>query len=73
MAVIPDNNTRSDGQPLPHHYSTSIGVRKGEEKLLKAINTALAKRSPDVQALLAAEGIPLLPLDEPNKTALLDH
>ncbi len=73
MAVIPDNNTRSDGQPLPHHYSTSIGVRKDEGKLLKAINQALAKRQADVQALLSAEGIPLLPLDEPSKTASLAH
>ncbi|QJD31321.1 methanol oxidation system protein MoxJ [Methylococcus geothermalis] len=74
MTVIPDDNLRSDGEKVPHHYSTSIGVRKGEEALLKQIDQILAKHGKEVNAVLEAEGIPLLPLDEkPAKTASNDQ
>jgi mxaJ protein len=69
MQVIPDRQTRSDGEKVPHHYSSSIGVRKGEEALLADINRVLKKREKDVEALLKAEGIPLLPLDESGVAA----
>ncbi|MGX2040819.1 methanol oxidation system protein MoxJ [Methylocaldum sp. MU1018] len=69
MRVIPDHQTRSDGEKVPHHYSTSIGVRKGEEALLVDIDRALKKREKDVRTLLKAEGIPLLPLNESAATA----
>lgn len=74
MTVIPDDNLRSDGEKVPHHYSTSIGVRKGEDALLKQIDQILAKHGKEVNAVLKAEGIPLLPLDEkPAKTASNDQ
>lgn len=74
MTVIPDDNLRSDGEKVPHHYSTAIGVRKGEEALLKQIDQVLAKHGKEVNAVLKAEGIPLLPLDEkPAKTASNDQ
>jgi mxaJ protein len=72
LTVIPDDNSRSDGEKVPHHYSTSVGVRKGEAVLLKALERALAKRKSDVEALLQAEGIPLLPVNESRKTASLN-
>jgi mxaJ protein len=64
MTVIPDNNTRSDGEKVPHHYSTSIGVRKDDAGLLKQIDQVLIKRGQDIEALLRQEGIPLLPINE---------
>ncbi|QFY42596.1 methanol oxidation system protein MoxJ [Candidatus Methylospira mobilis] len=64
MTVIPDNNTRMDGEKVPHHYSTAIGVRKDEKALLEQIDQALIKRSQDIEALLKQEGIPLLPINE---------
>jgi mxaJ protein len=74
MTVIPDDNVRSDGEKVPHHYSTSVGVRKGEEALLRQIDQVLAKHGKEVNAVLKAEGIPLLPLDEkPAKTASNDQ
>lgn len=74
MTVIPDDNLRSDGEKVPHHYSTAIGVRKGEGALLKQIDQVLAKHGKEVNAVLKAEGIPLLPLDEkPAKTASNDQ
>ncbi|MDF9391481.1 MULTISPECIES: methanol oxidation system protein MoxJ [Methylococcus] len=64
MTVIPDDNVRSDGEKVPHHYSTSVGVRKGEEALLEQIDQVLAKHANEVKAVLETEGIPLLSMDE---------
>jgi mxaJ protein len=64
MRMIPDHQTRSDGEKVPHHYSTSVGVRKGEEALLADIDRVLKKREKEIRSLLKAEGIPLLPVDE---------
>lgn len=69
MTVIPDDNTRSDGQPLPHHYSTSMGVRTRDRALLKAVDGVLQRRRGEITALLEQEGIPLLPLHEAAMTA----
>jgi mxaJ protein len=70
MTVIPDHQTRSDGEKVPHHFSTSVGVRKSEDALLADIDRVLKKREKDIQALLKTEGIPLLPLTEAGATAV---
>ncbi len=67
MTVIPDNNTRADGEKVGFHYSTAIGVRKGEVALLEQLNKLIRANRDDIEELLEAEGIPLL--DEPE-TAL---
>ena len=64
MEVIPDGQTRADGEKVPFHYSTSVGVKKDNQTLMAEIDRALKKRAKDIQAVLMAEGIPLLPLDE---------
>jgi mxaJ protein len=69
MRVIPDHQTRADGEKVPFHYSTSVGVRKDDTALLADIDRALKKRARDIRALLQAEGVPLLPLDEPERSA----
>lgn len=65
LQLIPDTAHRADGEPVPQHYSTAIGVRNGDLPLLGQLDAALARRARDVRALLEAEGIPLLPLDPP--------
>ena len=60
MTVIPDNNKRADGQKVGFHYSTSIGVRKGETALLAELNKIIKNKQSEIGELLAAEGIPLL-------------
>jgi len=60
MVLVPDRQTRSDGEKVPHHYSTSVGVRKGEEALLAEIDLALKKKTGEIRALLQEEGIPLV-------------
>lgn len=60
MTVIPDDNHRADGQKVGFHYSTAIGVRKGETALLEQLNRVIRKQQDDIAELLEAEGIPLL-------------
>jgi mxaJ protein len=67
MTVIPDNNKRADGEKVDFHYSTSIGVRKGEAALLAQLNNLIRDKQDDIAELLEAEGIPLL---EETETAL---
>jgi mxaJ protein len=67
MTVIPDNNKRSDGEKVGFHYSTAIGVRKGEVALLEQLNKLIRDKQDEIAEVLEAEGIPLL--DEPE-TAL---
>lgn len=60
MTVIPDNNKRADGEKVGFHYSTSIGVRKGETALLAQLNKIVKEQQGAIGEILAAEGIPLL-------------
>jgi len=64
MRLIPDHQTDRRGNPVPHRYSISLGVRKGDQVLMRQLEKALAKRHGQIEAILEAEGIPLLPLNE---------
>jgi mxaJ protein len=68
MVVIPDNNTRVDGEKVPFHFNQSMGVRKGDEKLLEELDAALGKAEPQIHAILEEEGIPLLKPTPSNVT-----
>jgi mxaJ protein len=68
MTVIPDNNVRADGQKVPHHFSTSMGVRKDDQSLLLALNKLIEDKQDEIEEILEAEGIPLLPEDESTAT-----
>ncbi|HEX2842553.1 methanol oxidation system protein MoxJ [Hyphomicrobium sp.] len=60
LTIIPDNNTRSDGEKVPHHFDQSIGVRKDDTALLSALDLALDKAKPKIEEILKDEGIPLV-------------
>lgn len=60
MTLIPDDNTRADGLKVGFHYSTSIGARKGEMRLVEQLNRALQQRRDDIALILKDEGIPLI-------------
>ncbi len=64
MTLIPDDNVRADGQKVPFHFSTAIGVRKNDQQLLQTLNQVLADQQHEITELLEEEGIPLL--DEPE-------
>ncbi len=60
MTLVPDNSTRADGQKVGQHYSTSMATRKGDTELLQQLNQFIEQRQTEIQAILTAEGIPLL-------------
>ncbi|WP_439542490.1 methanol oxidation system protein MoxJ [Hyphomicrobium sp.] len=60
LTVIPDDNTRSDGEKVPHHFDQSAGVRKDDKVLLAALEAALEKTKPKIEEILKEEGIPLV-------------
>jgi mxaJ protein len=64
LTLIPDNNTRSDGEKVPHHFDQSAGVRLDDKELLAAVDLALEKAKPAIDKILAEEGIPLLPVSK---------
>ncbi len=64
MTVIPDNAKRADGEKVGFHYSTALGVRKGDTALQTQLNNIIKDGQDDIEDLLEAEGIPLL--DEPE-------
>ncbi len=52
--------TKFDGTELPLHYDQSVAVRLGDTALLAQIDAALVKARPQIDEILAEEGIPLL-------------
>lgn len=70
MSVIPDDNKRADGEKVPHHFSTSMGVRKDDVELLEALNGVITANRDEIEEILEAEGIPLI---EETTPALADN
>ncbi len=62
LTLIPDNNTRSDGEKVPHQFDQSVGVRLDDKEFLAAVDLALEKAKPAIEKILTDEGIPLLPV-----------
>ena len=60
LTIIPDNNVRSDGEKVPHHFDQSVAVRKDDTALLSALDLALDKAKPRIEEILKDEGIPLV-------------
>jgi mxaJ protein len=60
MTLIGRELKRADGEALSFEFDQSVGVRKGDAKLLAEIDAALVKARPKIEAILTAEGIPLL-------------
>lgn len=60
LTVIPDNNTRADGEKVPHHFDQSMGVRKDDADLLATLDLALDKAKPKIEEILKEEGIPVV-------------
>jgi mxaJ protein len=61
VTMIPDDNVRGDGLPIPHHFDQSFGVRLGDAALLKAVDAAIVKARAEIDQVLADEGVLTLP------------
>jgi quinoprotein dehydrogenase-associated probable ABC transporter substrate-binding protein len=53
----------ADARQLPFSYAMALAVRRGDTGLRDALQAALEARRADIDALLRAHGVPLLPLD----------
>ncbi|ACL63033.1 methanol oxidation system protein MoxJ [Methylobacterium nodulans] len=60
MTLIADDASR-DGQKITMQFDQSMGVRRGDETLLKELEAGLAKAKPAIEAILKEEGVPTLP------------
>lgn len=61
MTLVDDDSVTSDGRKVPERFDQSMGVRKDDQALVAALNAALVKVAPEIDAILKEEGIPLLP------------
>ncbi|KMO25888.1 protein moxJ [Methylobacterium indicum] len=61
MTLVKDDATRADGQKVAMRFDQSMGVRRGDDALLAALDTALVKARPAIDAILKDEGVPTVP------------
>lgn len=66
VTQVPAQASKSNGEPVHFHFDTAIAVRKDDQALLARIEAALARSRDDIEGVLRAEGIQILP---PNPVA----
>jgi mxaJ protein len=62
VTLIEDDAMKSNGEKVPQRFDQSIGVRREDKSLLEQIDSALTRAKPKIDAILQAEGVPLLPI-----------
>jgi mxaJ protein len=60
MTLVDDDTVKSTGEKVPQTFDQSMGVRKDDKALQAALDDALVKSRPEIEAILKDEGIPLL-------------
>lgn len=61
VTQVPAQASKSNGEPVHFHFDTAIVVRKDDHALLARIEAALARSRDDIEGVLRAEGIQILP------------
>ena len=61
VTQVPAQASKSNGEPVHFHFDTAIAVRKDDHALLARIEAALARSRDDIEGVLRAEGIQILP------------
>ncbi|TNC14037.1 methanol oxidation system protein MoxJ [Methylobacterium terricola] len=61
MTLVADDAARGDGQKVAMRFDQSMGVRRGDEALISALDRALVKARPAIEAILEDEGVPTVP------------
>jgi mxaJ protein len=62
MNPVPDDTVRSDGQKVPQSFDQSMGVRRDDQALKTALDAAIAKARPQIEAILRQDGVPVTPV-----------
>lgn len=57
VRIIPDDAVLSDGTKVPQQFETSMGVRKGDARLLDALNAGIAGAQVQIRKILEEEGV----------------
>ncbi|WP_019904722.1 methanol oxidation system protein MoxJ [Methylobacterium sp. 77] len=58
MTPVPDDTMRSDGQKMPQSFDQSMGVRRDDQALKTALDAAITKARPRIEAILRQDGVP---------------
>jgi len=61
MTLVPDDTTRSDGRKMPQSFDQSMGVRRDDAALKAALDAAIVKAKPKIEAILKQDGVPVVP------------
>jgi mxaJ protein len=64
VTLIEDDAAKASGEKVPQRFDQSVGVRRDDQALLRQVNVALAKAKPKIDAILQADGVPLLPITQ---------
>ena len=62
VTPVPDDTLRSDGRKMPQSFDQAMGVRRADTALKDALDAAIAKAKPRIEAILKEEGVPVLPV-----------
>jgi mxaJ protein len=62
MTPVPDDTVRSDGQKMPQSFDQSMGVRRDDQALKTALDAAITKARPQIEAILRQDGVPVTPV-----------
>lgn len=68
LTVVPITDTRLFA-PLRFQFAISMGVRKGDRVLLEQLNQIIARKGPEIRALLASYGVPQVGAEAPQAGA----
>lgn len=59
MTLVPNDTVSSDGRRMPQSFDQSMGVRRDDTALRDALDAAIAKAKPQIDAILKQDGVPV--------------
>ncbi|MCJ2122047.1 methanol oxidation system protein MoxJ [Methylobacterium sp. J-077] len=60
MTLVPNDTVSSDGRTMPQSFDQSMGVRRDDTALRDALDAAIAKAKPQIDAILKQDGVPVV-------------
>ncbi|SEI10726.1 mxaJ protein [Methylobacterium sp. 275MFSha3.1] len=60
MTLVPADTVGSDGRKVPQVFDQSMGVRKDDEALRKALDAGIEKARPAIATILKQDGVPVV-------------
>ncbi|MGU3407759.1 methanol oxidation system protein MoxJ [Methylobacterium brachiatum] len=59
ITLVPNDTVSSDGRRMPQSFDQSMGVRRDDTALRDALDAAIAKAKPQIDAILKQDGVPV--------------